>query len=586
MRWWDVVSEKVKVGDVLSTPGRRIPALGQRPFEIISKDSSGITISSGKAEVSLESECFHAVEAAFSKDASLWLRGAARQGVEALENSADKVIREATGSRSARGNYVCSILEHCGLVRYSMRGNRKGIEVPERGGPSGPRFAPSREAKKAPAPRRAAASREQFNMAIISDLHLSQGRNPRTRRFSLNEDFFFDGQFDRFLSHLERESERRERKWHLVIAGDLGDFLQVTRLPEKPPFPVSEREKEYGLGTSLEKSVWKMKIMMEGHSVFFKALGRFLSKGNRCTIMTGNHDMEWAVPGQQEAFRQEMKAYMPSEARSRGNIVSDAIAFCPWFYYEPGLVWVEHGHQYDGMNSFDFPFYPYLPDREELMLPGGSFFVRYLFNKVEQMDPFADNIKPLSRYLRKYMLKLLFSPKILSHARYFWEIFRKIKTFEPEELEELRRKNEEGIRAEAQRFNIDMKVLNLIRRFWVPSFVYNKKKWENVTYFFVYSAERTYRAIASVIQKQLGVRYVVFGHTHDADLYLFPSQENAEYANSGTWTKIFSTSPTERLLRDEQESVFIQILRDENDRLELLKWKDELGRGERVNLFE
>ena len=39
------------------------------------------------------------------------------------------LIREATGSELARGNYICSILEHCGLVRYSMRGNQKGIEL-------------------------------------------------------------------------------------------------------------------------------------------------------------------------------------------------------------------------------------------------------------------------------------------------------------------------------------------------------------------------------------------------------------------------------------------------------------------------
>jgi UDP-2,3-diacylglucosamine pyrophosphatase LpxH len=586
MSWWDVVLEKVEVGDVLSTPGRGIPASGQRPFEIIRKDPSGITLSSGKAKLLLESDCFHALEAAFSEDPSLWLRGAVRHDVESLETSVDRVIREATGSRSARGHYVSSILEHCGLVRYSMRGNRKGIELTGGPGASEPRFAAPRDAMKGPGIPQAAADREPFNIAVISDLHLSQGRDPCTRRFSLNEDFFFDGQFDRFLSHLERESARRARKWHLVIAGDMADFLQVTRRPKKPGFSVSKREEEYGLGTPLEKSVWKMKAMMDGHAVFFKALGRFLSQGNRCTIITGNHDIEWTVPGQQEAFRQEMKAYLPEELPGQNETVLDAIGFCPWFYYEPGLLWVEHGHQYDGMNAFDFPFYPYLPDSKALMLPGGSFFVRYIFNKVEQIDPFADNIKPLSRYVRKYALRLLLSPKILSHARYFLEIFRKIKTFTPEALEPLRRKNEEGMRAEAERFGIDPRVLNSIRRFWVPCFLYNKSKLENIKSFFMYTAGGRYRAIASVIQRQLGVRYVVFGHTHDADLYLFHSEAKAEYANSGTWTKIFSGNPTERLLREEQESVFVQILRDENDKLELMKWKDELGRGERVHLFE
>lgn len=586
MTWWDTVWEQINVGDIFSTPGRGIPASGQKPFEILSKDLTRITISSGKAKIPLDKDCFHAIEKAFTKNRSLWLRCAAVHHVEAVENSVDKLIREATGSQLARGNYVCAILEHCDLVRYSMRGNRKGIQLPGEPDDYKPRFLPSFEGTKEPGPGQLVAGREDFNILIVSDLHLSEGRNPRTRRFSRNEDFFFDGQFDRFLSHLEAESERRGRKWILVIAGDMVDYLQVTRLPDKPSFPVSRREEEYGLRTSLEKSIWKMKVMMDGHWMFFKALGRFLSTGNRCTIITGNHDVEWTVPGQQKAFREEMKKYLPPKASRRNEIVFGSIDFCPWFYYEPELLWIEHGHQYDGMNSFDFLFAPYLPDSKELMLPGGSFFVRYLFNKVEQKDPFADNIKPVSAYVWKRWFKLICSPKIINHIRYFMEILRKIKRFEPKQLEELRQKNEEGMRRAAERFEIDPKNLNAIRSYWTPCFVYNKSKWENIKYFLTYKPGRRYRNIASAIQKWLGVRYVVFGHTHDADLFLFPPDGKAEYANSGTWTKIFSSNPTERLLHDEQESVFIQILKDEENKLELMKWRDDLGRGERVKLFE
>jgi hypothetical protein len=92
--------------------------------------------------------------------------------------------------------------------------------------------------------------------------------------------------------------------------------------------------------------------------------------------------------------------------------------------------------------------------------------------------------------------------------------------------------------------------------------------------------------MASLIREQLGVRYVAFGHTHEADLLSLSHDAGSEYANSGTWTKIFSNNPAERLLHEEQESVFIRILKDEGDKLELMKWRDELGRGERVNLFE
>ena len=54
---------------------------------------------------------------------------------------------------------------------------------------------------------------DEFSIVIISDLHLSEGRNPVTKKFNLNEDFFFDEEFDRFLIYLKDESQRRCRKW-------------------------------------------------------------------------------------------------------------------------------------------------------------------------------------------------------------------------------------------------------------------------------------------------------------------------------------------------------------------------------------
>ena len=253
------------------------------------------------------------------------------------------------------------------------------------------------------------ASGEDFNIAIISDLHMSQGRDPKTRKFDLKEDFFFDEVFVRFLAHLRRESQREERKWRLILAGDMVDCLQITALPPNQKFSLRKSEEKYGLGTAPDKTIWKMKVMMEGHPLFFSSLGTFISEGHICTIVSGNHDIEWSLPEIQKAFREEMKnKYLPPGVPDPDSVVSEKIEFCPWFYYEAGLIWVEHGQQYDGINSFDFLLYPYLPNSDELLLPSGSFFVRYLFNQVEQKDPFADNIKPASEYFKKYWIRLLF----------------------------------------------------------------------------------------------------------------------------------------------------------------------------------
>lgn len=430
------------------------------------------------------------------------------------------------------------------------------------------------------------AKPDEFNIAIVSDLHLSEGRDPHTKKFNRNEDFFFDDMFDRFLSHLEGETEGRGRKWRLIIAGDMVDFLQVTRLPDDSEFELRESEKQYGLGASPDKTVWKMKVVMEGHWIFFRALGRFIGNGNKCTLVIGNHDIEWSFPDVQKAFRQEMKNYLPKGTRDATKVVSTQIEFCPWFYYEPGLIWVEHGHQYDGMNSFDNLLFPYLPSSNEAILPSGSFFIRYLFNKVEHKDSFADNIKPTSAYIKSYWLKLLCSRNVLKHLKYFFKILWKVKGFTNGELEGSRKKNQTLIRTEAKRFGIDVEKLNVIKSSWTPCFLHNKGKSSNLLSFFTYNIGDKYHRVASVINKQLGVRYVVFGHTHEADLLSLPYGIRAEYANSGTWTRIFSTNPAEKLLHEEQESVFVQILKDEGNKIELMKWRDDLRESERVKLFE
>jgi hypothetical protein len=119
----------MNVGSELFTPGRGYQAARKSPFKILLRDPNKIIIRSGKSKISLEKDCFDVVENAFSQNPVLWLRVASLRENEPFENSVDKLIREATGSQLARGNYICAMLECCGLVRYSMQRNKKGIEL-------------------------------------------------------------------------------------------------------------------------------------------------------------------------------------------------------------------------------------------------------------------------------------------------------------------------------------------------------------------------------------------------------------------------------------------------------------------------
>jgi len=129
MAWWELVLEKIDVRDELYTPGRGPTGSRRKPFIIESIDPFEIIIASGKSEIRLEKKCFDVIEEAFIANPFLWLRVAALHDNEPFEDSVDKVVREATGSKLARGNYICSILQHSGLVRYSMQGNKKGVEL-------------------------------------------------------------------------------------------------------------------------------------------------------------------------------------------------------------------------------------------------------------------------------------------------------------------------------------------------------------------------------------------------------------------------------------------------------------------------
>lgn len=240
-------------------------------------------------------------------------------------------------------------------------------------------------------------------MLILSDLHLGEGRDPKTGFVSRQEDFFFDDEFCAFLDHHSGE-EWSEMEWTLVINGDFFDFLQVVASP--PPELSLRFDATFGPKAGPLESAWKAKRIIRGHSEVFRSLAQFVLR-HRLILVAGNHDAEFHYPEVQETFLSEMERHIPPSKR---ETLRRNIEFRPWFYLSDG-IYVEHGHQYDPLNSFQYQLAPRLPDlglpaseAEDLDLPLGSLFVRYLFNRVETESPFADNIKPATRFLKWFAL--------------------------------------------------------------------------------------------------------------------------------------------------------------------------------------
>lgn len=244
-------------------------------------------------------------------------------------------------------------------------------------------------------------------IVVVSDLHLSEGCRPETGKFAPTEDFFFDEVFARFLERIDAGAAEAV---HLIINGDLFDFLQVMIAPEEiensphlASLPLKEREyiRKYGAKTDETSTIMKLEKIARGHPVFFDALGRFVAHGNHLTIIIGNHDIELFWSGVQARFRELLKIEEFAPTAADGAVLADNIEFSPWMFYDPEYqFYAEHGNQYEVLNSFRYCLYPVLPKKQgEVNLPFGSFVVRYLLNKVEEVNPFADNIKPNTKYV-------------------------------------------------------------------------------------------------------------------------------------------------------------------------------------------
>jgi UDP-2,3-diacylglucosamine pyrophosphatase LpxH len=214
---------------------------------------------------------------------------------------------------------------------------------------------------------------------LVSDLHLGEACKEHSRIEYLKRGAEFDTHFCAFLDHFRR-NPIDGRPWRLVLGGDLIDFLQVTITPPG----ASAEARRYGLGTQAEQSVWKFDRVVERHRRVFVFLADFVGAGNRLEIIQGNHDVELFWPEVRQHlidalvhlyFGEESSAdEQPEDFRAR-------VRFNPWFFYEPNLLYVEHGHRFDEFCTTPPQLCPLCPGQEdELIEPLSGLAIRYFAN--------------------------------------------------------------------------------------------------------------------------------------------------------------------------------------------------------------
>ncbi len=237
----------------------------------------------------------------------------------------------------------------------------------------------------------------QNDIVIVGDLHLAAGYDCHKGLFHLNEDFFYDDEFARFLDNLRSRATAENRAWRLVI---LGDFLDFPLVDVGQPLPVNTDDALAAI------CINKLDLIAQGHPKVFEALGRFVAAGFPLDIVPGNHDVDLLRPLVQQRLIELVRRASPH------HDVSAAITFHPWIYYLPGVLYAEHGNQYHDIGWFQTLLAS--PRDLEVTFPKATLAQeahRSMVGLAIAIDPAANNVKFPGHYLtmtfRKHPLLIL-----------------------------------------------------------------------------------------------------------------------------------------------------------------------------------
>ncbi len=252
------------------------------------------------------------------------------------------------------------------------------------------------------------------DLIVVSDLHLGEGKPEGSSRWASTEDFFHDEAFARFLDHVHDQYQDDPSGVVLVLNGDIFDFLTVTSVPTDEEasalgFEVFSTEHKFGLNATEAKSIYKLDVIFRGHQAFFRAVSRFIARGHRVEIIRGNHDLEIHFEGVRARILEHLASFSSSSGGADMDALAKRVRFHHLFYLEEGRLHVEHGHQYDSTNSIRYPTRPLLSrksrwwrdeqDAEMLDYPIGSIFVKYFYNRVRKLDPYAPRLLSPEQYM-------------------------------------------------------------------------------------------------------------------------------------------------------------------------------------------
>lgn len=289
------------------------------------------------------------------------------------------------------------------------------------------------------------------DIIVVSDLHLGRGKNPLTGRYYELEAFFYDEDFFHFCEYLCREAQKSGTGFKLVFNGDTFDLLRLDPVPLPEEF--EQRASNFAPVLTPSRAAAEVDRILSGHPLFVDAIAHVLASGHEVVMLPGNHDIEVQWNPVHEAIRAKIAASSSFESKEAANLALARLEFRPWFYHEPGRVWIEHGCQYDPENAFRYPLRRHLLGESdavheaELDNPLGNFFQRYLYNAFGHITFIVPSTRANARYMKWLLVN---NPQLLlrivrSHWRFWWQVLRRVAKYPSRKRSRLARSHKQEL---------------------------------------------------------------------------------------------------------------------------------------------
>lgn len=461
-----------------------------------------------------------------------------------------------------------------------------------------------------------------FNYLLLSDVHLGSDIIPHQRPWAstswLLEESDIDGRLVAWLSQYTAQRDQ-DRPWRLIVAGDFLDLVGVAiTTPSSQLTPPTAEEQRHGLGSAADHVLHKLEAIVARHQRVFEALGRFVAAGNALVIVRGNHDIElyWEVA--QDALVEAVLAAEPIAARPE---LRARIEICSWFYAVQGLLYVEHGHEFDPLCSYGDPLASACArDPQRIRWTPFSVLLRYVARPTRGLSSLSYSYAGMGAYVG-LLCKLGIRGSLAIAGRYLRASYRLLREcvlntralakeharagrtgiarfasdsgFNPDLLERL---CSLYVPPAVQRFGFMMRSLYLDRiacgLFGVLGLGLSTWLWLGsgstsalvsalpaavlISYACLGSGsnsspQSTMLHNAAHIAELFSARWVVMGHTHQPLLQAV--SKSASYVNLGSWGE--DDPPEERSSRSSATGTFLMLRRRAGDfHAELMRWSE------------